>query len=259
MYEHHVVGVFGSYEAAEQARSKLKSAGVSDQNIHLSQDTAGAPAEGRSEGFFDWLFGGGSPSRDRDWCHNNLTGGRTAVSVLVPENQDHAWLAEQLVEAGALDLEDESDQSIDADSIRNSRNQQGAQATQGSTEEVIPVAKEELEVGKHAIETRHRVRTRVVERPVEATVKLHDEKVVVERRPAAGADAAVGGFQDREYEVIERHEEPVAQKRARADEEVVIRKDESERTEQVRDKVRETKVEVEGNGDRGRTSPNPGA
>ena len=37
MYEHHVVGVFGSYEAAEQARSKLKSAGVSDQNIHLSQ------------------------------------------------------------------------------------------------------------------------------------------------------------------------------------------------------------------------------
>ena len=259
MYEHHVVGVFGSYEAAEQARSKLKSAGVSDQNIHLSEDTAGAPAEGRSEGFFDWLFGGGSPSRDRDWCRNNLTGGRTAVSVLVPENQDHAWLAEQLVEAGALDLEDESDQSIDADSIRNSRNQQGAQATQGSTEEVIPVAKEELEVGKRATETRHRVRTRVVERPVEATVKLHDEKVVVERRPAAGADAAGGGFQDREYEVIERHEEPVAQKRARAEEEVVIRKDESERTEQVRDKVRETKVEVEGNGDRGRTSPNPGA
>ena len=43
--------------------------------------------------------------------------------------------------------------------------------------------------------------------------------------------------------MIERHEEPVAQKRARADEEVVIRKDESERTEQVRDKVRETKVE----------------
>ena len=163
MHEHHVMGVFGSYQAAEQARSKLKNAGVSDQNIHLSQDTAGAPAEGGSEGFFDWLFGSGSPSRDRDWCRNNVTGGRTAVSVLVPENQDHAWLAEQLLEAGALDLEDESDQSIDADSIRNSRNQQGAQATQGSTEEVIPVAKEELEVGKRATETRHRVRTRVVE------------------------------------------------------------------------------------------------
>ena len=59
--------------------------------------------------------------------------------------------------------------------------------------------------------------------------------------------------------MIERHEEPVAQKRARADEEVVIRKDESDRTEQVRDKVRETEVEVEGNGDRGRTSLNPGA
>ena len=105
MYQHHVVGVFGSYEAAEQARSKLKSAGVSDQNIRLSQDTAGAPTEGRSEGFFDWLFGGDGSIRDRDWYRNNLTGGRTAVSALVPENQDHAWLAEQLVEAGALDLE----------------------------------------------------------------------------------------------------------------------------------------------------------
>ncbi len=44
----------------------------------------------------DWLFGGDGPSRDRDWYRNNLTGGRTALSVLVPENQD--WTCPVFVE-----------------------------------------------------------------------------------------------------------------------------------------------------------------
>ena len=105
-------------------------------------------------------------------------------------------------------------------------------------------------VGKRATETRHRVRTRVVERPVEADVRLKDERVVVERRPASEATNE-NALQDRDVEVIERHEEPVVSKRAGAEEEVVIRKESGERTEKVRDKLRETKVDVEGKGDTG--------
>ncbi len=51
--------------------------------------------------------------------------------------------------------------------------------------------------------------------------------------------------QEREFEVVERHEEPVVEKRARNVEEVVVRRDVDERTEKVRDTVRQTRVDVE--------------
>lgn len=114
-------------------------------------------------------------------------------------------------------------------------------------EQVIPVVKEELAVGKRASERRYRIRTYVVETPVEREIPLRDERVVVERRPVAG-DSVGGGAalpQEREFEVVERHEEPVVEKRTRNVEEVVIHKEANPRTETVRDTVRETRVEVE--------------
>jgi hypothetical protein len=112
-------------------------------------------------------------------------------------------------------------------------------------EQVIPVVKEELTVGKRPIERRRRIRTYVIERPVEEQVTLRDERVVVERRPASG-ELGPDALQQREFEVIERHEEPVVERRTRGVEEVVVRKEAQEHTETVRDTVRETKVEVEG-------------
>jgi uncharacterized protein (TIGR02271 family) len=96
------------------------------------------------------------------------------------------------------------------------------------------------------VERRHRIRTYVVERPVEEQVNLRDERVVVERRPVSG-DRAVDAepIQEREVEVVERHEEPVVAKKAKAVEEVAVHKEATERTETVRDTVRETKVEVD--------------
>jgi stress response protein YsnF len=55
----------------------------------------------------------------------------------------------------------------------------------------------------------------------------------------------------REFEVVERHEEPVVDKKAATTEEVVIRKDVDERVETVRDTVRETRIENEGEEDSG--------
>ena len=52
-------------------------------------------------------------------------------------------------------------------------------------------------------------------------------------------------MQERVFEVTERHEEPVAEKRARQVEEVVVRKEADERVETVRDTARETKVDVD--------------
>jgi hypothetical protein len=45
--------------------------------------------------------------------------------------------------------------------------------------------KEELSVGKRATERHYRVKTYVIEKPVEKQVRLRDERVEIERRPVS--------------------------------------------------------------------------
>jgi uncharacterized protein (TIGR02271 family) len=117
-----------------------------------------------------------------------------------------------------------------------------------SDTEVIPVAEEELRIGKRDVSHgRVRVRSYVVETPVSETVALREENVHVERRPvdraATSADEVL--FQDRTIEMEERAEEAVVAKEARVREELVINKEVGERTETVSDTVRRTEVDIE--------------
>lgn len=142
----------------------------------------------------------------------------------------------------------------------------GAGMGQGSsgrdTEEVIPVVEERIQVGKRDVERgRVRVRSYVVERPVNEQVTLRSERVEVERRRV---DRPVGAnddlFRERTIEAVERGEEAVVAKEARVTEEVVLRKDATERTETVSDTVRRTEVEVEDDTDaKGRLSTRHGS
>ena len=116
-----------------------------------------------------------------------------------------------------------------------------------SGDQVIPVAQEQLRVGKRDVSHgRVRIRSYVVETPVEEQVTLREERVAVERRPV---DRALGdaeqAFQERTIEAEERGEEAVVSKEARVTEEVVVRKEAEQRTETVSDTVRQTEVEVE--------------
>ena len=119
-----------------------------------------------------------------------------------------------------------------------------ADTQQRGQEQVIPVVKEELEVGKQVTEEHTRVRVYTVSRPVEKQVTLRDERVTVEHRPASGA-ATAGMPGERVIDVFERHETPVAEKHGRVTEEVVVRKEVTERPETIRGTVQETRVEVE--------------
>jgi hypothetical protein len=79
------------------------------------------------------------------------------------------------------------------------------------TEEVVPVYEEQLRVGKRDVSHgRVRIRSYVVETPVNEQVRLRSESVQVERRPVdrpvAAGDAL---FQDRVIEAEERAEEAV--------------------------------------------------
>jgi len=90
-----------------------------------------------------------------------------------------------------------------------------------------------------------RVRSYVVEEPVEEDVQLRQERVNIERRPINKAVGGADPFQERTIEVEERGEEAVVSKEARIVEEVALGKEEAFRTEKVRDTVRHTEVEVE--------------
>jgi hypothetical protein len=135
----------------------------------------------------------------------------------------------------------------------------GAPARTGMTserEEVIPVVKEELEVGKRTTERRYQVKSYVVERPVEKTVTVRDERVEIEHRPISRT-GNLSMPQEREIEVVERQEEPFAEKRVTGNEEIVVRKEVVERPETVRSTVRETKVEIDDGRGTATTPTNP--
>jgi len=118
----------------------------------------------------------------------------------------------------------------------------------GSREEAIPLAEERLRVGKRVANAgRVRVRSYVVETPVEEQVNLREEHVRVERRaadrPISASDTDL--FKDRVIEAEERVEEAVVQKDVRVTGEVAVSKEATERTETVRDTVRRTEVDVD--------------
>ncbi|MCJ2067206.1 YsnF/AvaK domain-containing protein, partial [Methylobacterium sp. J-088] len=123
----------------------------------------------------------------------------------------------------------------------------GGGTTTGETD-YIPIVEERLNVGKRVAESgRVRVRSFVVEKPVEEQVTLRDETVHVDRRvvdrPVTAADEAL--FASKTIEATEMREQAVVSKEARVVEEVGIRKDAGQRTETITDKVRHTEVEVE--------------
>jgi stress response protein YsnF len=182
------------------------------------------------------------------------------VKVDVAEEGRIDAVREALEQAGAVDIEEQAQGQLDMGSSQDadlradtSRERSDLSAAAGgvrgeSGEEVLPVMREEVHVGKR-VERRGGVRvfTHTEERPVEETVTLREERAHVERRPvdrevsAADLDQA----RDRTIEVRETTERPMVEKVARVVEEVVVGKEVHQRTEQVRDTVRETKVEVE--------------
>jgi len=123
----------------------------------------------------------------------------------------------------------------------------GADASLRGDSDVIPVVEEDLRIGKRDVNLgRVRVRSYVVEQPVQEQVNLREEHVTIERRPV---DRALTGtenaFTDRVIEAEEHAEEAVVSKQARVTEEIAVRKDVEEHVETVSDTVRRTEVEVE--------------
>ncbi len=162
-------------------------------------------------------------------------GRRSTVLTVHADSQASAQRAATIMDKfGAMDVNDRAAQ------LRKSGDKSA---------ETIPVIEEKLNVGKRVEETAGsvRVKSRIIEKPVEESLRLRNEHVYVERdrvnRPATEADFK--NFEEGTFVLKEQREVPVVEKKARVVEEVKVGKEVDQRTEKVRDKVRKTEVDVE--------------
>jgi stress response protein YsnF len=282
-----VIGFFDDASDAQRAVEQLQSRGISRDRIDVSRGsagtgTAGAPGtvghdthdpntvrttsdgrtvdtEGRNTNritdFFNSLFGG-SDKNDADRYSRVAERAGAIVTVHAQSEEEAERAADILDDAGAVDVDERSASYGYTDTRSTDRG--ARQDTSGEREVAIPRIEENLEVGKRTEERGGvRVRSRIVERPVEEHLRLREENVHVERepvnRPVSGEDLA--NFREGEIELTERAEVPVVNKEARVVEEVRVTKDVTEHDEAIRDTVRKTDVDVE-NIDRGTRDTN---
>jgi uncharacterized protein (TIGR02271 family) len=130
----------------------------------------------------------------------------------------------------------------DASSVDDERYRSDDQRTS------LPVIEEELQVGKREIETGGvRLRSRIVERPVQESIRLRQESVTVNRTPVdrIASDSEFDTFIEGTIEMKEYAEIPVVSKEARVVEEVSLNKTVDEREEVINETLRSTEVDVE--------------
>ncbi|GAB3527447.1 hypothetical protein GCM10027443_04040 [Pontibacter brevis] len=162
-----------------------------------------------------------------------------SIVTVHAETRDQAQRAAELLDkCGAIDVDER------AEKYKSMPREKRAQWINSS----IPVVQEQMKVGKREVETGGvRLRSRIIEKPVEEHLRLREEHVRVERnpvnRPANEQDLAT--FKKGDKEFIERAEVPMVDKQARVVEEVNIGKQTSTREETIRDTVKKQDVEVD--------------
>ena len=243
-----LVCLFHDKERAEATISDLQRAGIARTSIKvIGGPNAPSDALEKSE-----LAALGMPNKDYDHLKHGLGDGGFVVAVSgVSERSDvvedifEKHSAHKIDEAQAVRRNAAAAVPLAIPAAASAATPVAANTVDGQT--AIPVFEEELVVGKRLVDQGGvRVYRRVVEVPVEESVNLRGEHVVMERRPV---DRAVTtgdqAFEDRTIELTETAEEAVVTKNARVVEEVLVGKTESQRVETVHDTVRKTKVEVE--------------
>ena len=268
-----VVGLFDSHEQAKRVQQELISAGFAATDVRLASqyDEQGTARRDEDKGFWESIkdaFGFGDDDEEYGYYREHTRRGGVLVTVRASGNRlDQAVTI--LRRHGAVDIDRRAQEwkqsgwsgyqanagHLTAEQLRaeRSRYQQTAgaqtQHLEANQSMAVPVIEEELAAGKRRVNRGGvRIHRHVSERPVEANVRLHEERVNVERRnvdreltPGEAAQA----FTDKTIEAREMGEEAVVQKRAKVTGEVVVNKEAKERTETVRDTVRKTDVDVE--------------
>lgn len=250
-----IVGLFDRLATANQVKKVLLEQGYESSDVSVMDQSKesysgnynGEPEHeslGERVKHFFGIFGEGEHSGHEGYTGSVEKGG---AIVSVRANDDEAAdVADLLHEYGASEVEDRYATASAPNGLADSgQNYAGTRAEAG--EQVIPIVQEELAVGKRQVNRGGvRVYSHVVETPVTENISLHDERIVVERRPvnraASESDFSTGSDV---VELTATGEEAVVGKRSRVVEEVTVGKAGTDRTEQINDSVRHTEVDVE--------------
>jgi uncharacterized protein (TIGR02271 family) len=230
-----VVAVFDTLAHADAAVRALEAAGIRAADISKFDKSAQAGIQ--DAGLWQQLFGEGVQKHEAEVYGQTISKGGVVVVVRVTEAQA-AKVMGVFEDHRPIDLRERAE-------ILGIAAASAPRAAGG--EEVVRLAEEELNVGKRQIAAgTTRIRRFVVEKPVEAQVTLHEEHATVVRRAVADPTILKDiDWSDKIIEVTETAEEAVVSKATRLAEEVVIRKEGSDRVETVRDTVRRQQIEVE--------------
>ena len=226
----HLVCLFHHQDQAAAATEDLYKQGIPPTSIAVIGDEGSEHAAGSALDEF------GIPARDRQHLLEGIRNGGVVVAVSAVEG--HVSAVEKIFGSHKATKIDDAVVTPTAAALPVGAEDQTA----------IPIVEEELAVGKRTVDQGGvRVYRRVIEIPVEESINLREEHVVIERnavdRPVTDADLALQGNQT--FELTETAEEAVVGKKAHVVEEVVVGKTASERTEHIQDTVRHTEVEIE--------------
>lgn len=229
-----LISLFHTQEHATKAMNDLRTAGVPSQYIQTiggELSRSSAPEQSLAT-----LMALNLPAKDLQVLSDGLKAGGTLIVVRASE--EFAGKVESIFEHQNAEKIDE----------RATTSQPRSAAAEVSGGTVIPVVEEELVVGKQTVQRGGvRVFTHIVETPVEEQVVLREEHATFERhavnRPIS--EAEMNSLQNQSIEVREMGEEAVVGKTARVVEEVRVGKESTERTQQIKDTVRKTQVEVD--------------
>jgi len=263
-----IVSVFDDATSAQSAVHELQAAGVSPNHIRLTSNSEateaarkGSRAEQGEQGwtdkvvdFFGSLFEDEDDKSQASTYAEAWRRGHYLVIADVESAQVDRAVA-ILNRLGTVDLGRRAEHwkktgftgAYDLKAAPYTAEQRKRELAEYGETKAVPVVQEELLVGKQVVQRGGvRVHSYVHERPVEEVVRLREERVNVERRPANRAvqpgDIA---FQERTVDVTAQGEEAVAAKKPRVVEEVVVSKSATQREETVRDTVRREDVDVE--------------
>src|SRR4030095_6922597 len=195
--------------------------------------------------FFRSLFG-----EDNDEAVKYTTvaeRGNSVVTVYAATTEEAQRAADVLDSSGAIDVNERATE-YGYTSGSGITSKETMDTRSGNVPSSIPVVVENVQIGKREVETGGvRLRSRIVETPVEENLRLREEHVRVERTPVdrPATDADLQNFQEGEIEITEHAEVPVVNKEARVVEEVNLNKDVEERDETVKETVRKTEMDVE--------------
>ena len=259
MSDQTIVAVYDTAAHAQSAVTDLKGAGVPEDaiTVHARSMAGGSSAanaastgvtgEAPREGFWASLFGG-TPDNDAAVYDRSMDSGSTVVSVKAPDAYIDRVMA-MLESHHPIDIDDRARSYGIAETTTTTTRQPVAAAPEPAATQVddgrIQLSEERLAIGKRVVNRGGtRVRRFVVETPVEENVKLHSERVVLERRPVTDGRPVDDSFSDKTIEMTESAEEAVVSKTAHVVEEIGLRKETVDRVETVRDTVRKEEVEI---------------